>query len=118
MTKRIALLAGIAMIAILSVAPDAMATHCFRCRWYFYEQTYDCFPLPGPVLGGRPFCETDGITCQTSGDQCAPHTASVAPLASEYTVASVTRLDEPGSRANETRVAQTQIAQSTTRSTK
>jgi hypothetical protein len=109
------LLTGIALIAILSAAPDAMADHCYRCRWYFYEQTYDCYPLPGPVLGGRPFCETDGITCQTWGDQCEPHTASAAPLASEYIVASVERLDEPSAGAAETRVAQTRIAQSLTR---
>jgi len=111
MTKRIVFLAGI-MAIFLSAAPDAFATHCFRCRWYFYEQTYDCYPLPGPVLGGRPFCDTDGITCQTWGDQCAPHTASVAPLASEFAVASVERLDEPTSGASETLVARFQSAQS------
>lgn len=110
MTKRIAFLSGIALITMLSAAPDAMATHCFRCRWFFYEQTYDCYPLPGPVLGGRPFCETDGISCQTWGDQCAPHTASAAPLASEYTVASVERLDESSGAATETRVAESSTA--------
>lgn len=115
MTKRIALLAGIALITLLGAAPDAMANHCFRCRFYFLEGEYDCFPLPGPVLGGRPFCETDGITCQTWGDQCEQHTAAVAPLASEYTVASVERLDEPDSGASATRVAQAQITPSMTR---
>jgi hypothetical protein len=115
MTKRIALLAGMALIAVLSAAPDAMANHCFRCRFYFTEGEWDCFPLPGPVLGGKPFCAEGGTWCETWGDPCQPHTASVAPLASEYTVASVERLDEPGSGPNETRIAQAQVSQSMTR---
>jgi len=115
MTKRIALLAGFTLIVLIGAAPDAMANHCFRCRFYFTEGEWDCFPLPGPVLGGKPFCAEGGTWCETWGEQCAPHTASAAPLTSEYTVASVERLDEPGSRADETLVAQTRIAQPITR---
>lgn len=115
MTKRIVLLSAAALILVLSAAPDAMATHCFRCRWYAFEGEYDCFPVSGSAIGGRPFCETDGITCQTWGTQCAPHTASAAPLASEYTVASVERLDAPASDAGVTLVAQNRVAKSTTR---
>jgi hypothetical protein len=115
MTKRIALLAGIALIAVLSAAPDAMANHCFRCRFFAFEGEYDCVPVFGSTPG-RPICVTDGITCQASGTQCAPHTASATPLASEYTVASVERLDAPDSGANETiAVADARLAQSTTR---
>lgn len=112
MTKRLAFLAVAALIVVVGAAPDAMANHCFRCRWYAFEGEYDCFRIPGSVLNGRPFCETDGITCQTWGDLCQPHTASTAPLASEYAVASVERLDEPASGAGETLVAQNRIAES------
>jgi len=111
MNKRIALLAGFAVIAILSVAPDAMANHCFRCK--LFQMELDCVAATG-TTPGYPICETDGITCQTSGTRCTPHTASVAPLASEYQVASVERLDEPGSAVSDTLVAQAQVAQSTT----
>jgi hypothetical protein len=107
MTKRFALLAVAALIVVLGAAPDAMANHCFRCKWVAFEQEFDCVPVSGSTVG-RPICETDGITCQTSGNQCAPHTAGVTPLASEYTVASVERLDEPSSGATE---AQTQVAE-------
>lgn len=115
MTKRLFLLAGIALIAVLSAAPDAMATHCFRCRFYFSEGEWDCYPVPGPVLGGRQFCDEGGTWCVTYGEECAPHTASAAPLASEYSVASVERLDEPAGGAGETLVAQSRIAQTNTR---
>ena len=111
MNKRIALLAGVAAIAILSVAPDAMASHCFRCK--LFQQSVDCVAATGTTVG-YPICETDGITCQTSGTRCTTHTASVAPLASEYQVASVERLDEPASGVNDTLAAPTQVAQTTT----
>ena len=111
MTKRIVLLSAAALIVVLSAAPEAMANHCFRCK--LFQQEFDCVPVFGSTPG-RPICETDGITCQTSGPQCTLH-ASVAPLASEYTVASVERLDDVDSDADETRVAPTQVAQSMTR---
>ncbi|HEX6096489.1 MAG TPA: hypothetical protein VF432_09215 [Thermoanaerobaculia bacterium] len=114
MTKRIVLLSAVALMAVLSAAPDAMANHCFRCKFVAGEQEFDCVPVFGSTPG-RPICVTDGITCQTSGNQCTLHTASTAPLASEYTVATVERLDDPGSDAGETRVAPIQVAQSMTR---
>ena len=113
MTKRIVLLSAAALFVVLSAVPDAMANHCFRCKFVAYEQEFDCVPVFGSTPG-RPICETDGITCQTSGNQCTLHTASVPPLASEYTVAFVERLDDAGDAA-ETRVAPTQVAQSVTR---
>jgi hypothetical protein len=108
--KRIVLLTGIALIGILGAAPDAMANHCFRCK--LFQQSFDCVAATG-TTPGYPICQTDGITCQTSGTRCTAHTASVAaPLASEYAVASVKRLDVPDSGVNETLVAQTQTAKS------
>ena len=112
MTKRIALLSAAVLIVVLSAAPDAMANHCFRCK--LFQMEFDCVAAVG-TTPGYPICETDGITCQTSGTQCAPHTASATPLASEYSVASVKRLDLPGSDASETLVAQTPVAQSIAR---
>ena len=112
MTKRIALLSVAALIVVLSAAPDAMASHCFRCK--LFQQSFDCVAATG-TTPGYPICETDGITCQTSGTRCAPHTASVAPLASEYKVASVQRLDEPDQASGKTLVAQARAAQSMTR---
>ena len=112
MTKRIALLAGIALIATLGAAPDAMAYHCFRCK--LFQMQFSCVAATG-TTPGYPICETDGFTCQTSGTRCTPHTASVAPLASEYQVASVERLDEPASSESLTLAAATQTAQSLTR---
>lgn len=110
--KRIALLTAIALITVLSAAPDAMANHCFRCK--LFQQAFSCVPALG-TTPGYPICEADDHTCQTSGTQCATHTASTPPLASEYTVASVERLDEPDSDSRETLVAQARVAQSTTR---
>lgn len=114
MTKRFALLAVAALTVVLSAAPDAMASHCLRCKWVAGAQEFDCVPVSGSTPG-RPFCETDGITCQTSGNQCALHTASITPLASEYTVAAVERLDEPSSGSSETLLAQIQTAEPLTR---
>ena len=115
MTKRLFLLAVAALLVVISAAPDAMANHCFRCKWVAGAQEFDCVPVFGSTPG-RPICETDGITCQTSGTQCALHTASTTtPLASEYSVASVKRLDVPGSSASETLVAQARVAELTTR---
>ena len=99
MTKRLVLLAGVVLIA-LSAAPDAMATHCERCRFYPIEGEWACI-TPPPLLGGHEFCAEGGTWCEEWGTYCPPH--SKPPLASEYTVESVERLDEP--------VEQTEIAQ-------
>ena len=112
MYKRIVLLSAAALIVVLSAAPDAMASHCFRCK--LAQQQFSCVPALG-ITPGYPICEADEHSCVTSGTQCATHSASIAPLASEFTVASVERLDDGGSDADETRVAPTRVAQSLTR---
>ena len=109
MTKRIGLLAGVVLI-VLSAAPDASATHCERCRFYFIEGEWACI-TPPPRLDGYEFCAEGGTWCEMWGQYCPPHGTSAAPLASEYTLASVERLDEPDRRASETLVAQIEIAQ-------
>ena len=112
MTKRIALFAAAALIVVFSAAPDAMANHCLRCKLAQLE--FSCVPALG-TTAGYPICEAGPNSCQTSGTKCAPHTASAAPLASEYQVALVERLDEPNTGSSETLVAQTRVAQSMTR---
>ena len=109
MTKRIVLLAGVVLI-VLSAAPDAMATHCERCRFYPIWGEWACI-VPPPLLGGHQFCAEGGTWCEEWGEYCPPGTASNATLASEYTVTSVERLDEPDRGAGETLVAQTEISQ-------
>lgn len=113
MTKRIALLTGIALIAVLSAAPDAKANHCFRCK--LAQMSVSCVAATG-TTPGYPVCESDGFSCQTSGTRCAAHTASVAPLASEYQVASVERLDDAAKTdVAKADAAKTEVAESATR---
>ena len=80
----------------LSLAPTAMAT-CLRCR---------------PLLKKCVTATVDGFEgcywandCIFSGEYCTVSQAAVQPLASEFEVASVERLDEPQPRTNEPRVA-------------
>ena len=99
--KRVVLLAVVALM-VISVAPVAMADHCFRCRVVFNIMT--CANVTSASIGGWPICwvEADG-SCYTAGVPCQPHAAAIAPAEFEYTVASVERLDE--TRADETLVA-------------
>ena len=107
MSKRIALLIGVALILGISAAPDAMASHCERCKWYPIEGEYACIPATG-LWAGNEICQEGGWWCEQLGNQCVPH-GSLAPLSSEFTVASVERLDEPKSGADETLVATAEI---------
>jgi hypothetical protein len=83
------LVLGIAM----TVAPSAMAQYCQRCASY---PTYHC--VNTIRVFGYPECVADETGCTFQGDVCEPQTAA-ASLASEYTVASVERIDEPAVRA-------------------
>lgn len=91
--KRLTLFAAVALI-LLSVAPAALAEHCFRCR--FLSTYWECAHISSSIIGGWPDCwiEADG-SCYTAGVPCQPHKKDLAPLELEYTVASVERLDEP-----------------------
>src|SRR5687767_7215059 len=82
---------------VFTIAPSAMANHCFKCR----AITQTCVHLTG---AGWLLCEGDGETCSQSVF-CGTHSAPVEPLATEFTVASVERLDEPQTAASETAVA-------------
>lgn len=87
-------------IVLAAMAPAALANHCLRCK-----------PLGESCVTalnyGFQICEWDTWenTCYTEFP-CGSHAASVdEPLAAEFTVASVERLDEPQNGAAETLVA-------------
>jgi len=109
--KRIAfLVVGVALI--LGVAPSAMASHCFNCR-PTPDGTGVCVAAFG-IIPGREFCDDGGDYCQLSGDVCVPHglAPEPEPLAAEYFVASIERLDEPQAAVNETLLASLETARS------
>ena len=77
------------IILVLGIAPAAMANHCERCRIVANECAW-------VADYGWAICDYDiAGNCYTQ-NRCGPHaTAAVQPLASEFLVASVERLDEP-----------------------
>jgi len=98
------------VLTLTLAAPVAMADHCERCR----PATLSC----GPASNfGFENCEwTFDNQCITSSP-CGDHSASLAaaqPLASEFTVALVERLDEAPS-VSEARVASLETATPTDR---
>ena len=98
--KRILPLVVVAVMLVVA-APAAFANHCERCR--VSTTVFQC--ISSPVLPGQTECFADETGCRTSGIQCGPHTLASVPLATDYAVASVERLDEPAQPADETRVA-------------
>jgi hypothetical protein len=98
MRKRLVLLLMVFAI-VLTAAPLAMADHCTTCRFG------NCRPATVPAYY---FCEDLGTTCSLSGACGGPHpfTEEQEPLAAEFIVASVERLDEQQPASSEaTRVA-------------
>jgi hypothetical protein len=77
-------------VAILFVAAvPAQADHCFRCE--FHVDYSICRPNTN---FGNTDCDDSSGFCQLNGVQCRHTTAAVTPLASEFQVASVERIDE------------------------
>ncbi|HYC89204.1 MAG TPA: hypothetical protein VEO54_08345 [Thermoanaerobaculia bacterium] len=103
MKKRILLM--VVVILLILAVPVAMANHCRRCRPGPTPGQSTCTIATGTLLGGYEGCYVENGSCITFGAACPPHTAAVTPLAAEYRVASVERLDEPKSGAGETTVA-------------
>lgn len=103
MKTRLTLLLMLALI-VLATAPVAMANHCKICRplWEACSQN---------ATTGWTNCVWDESTnkCITSGS-CSHTAALLQPLAAEFQVASVERLDEPQANTNETRVATLETA--------
>jgi len=74
------------MLLVITVAPAAMADHCVRCK---ISMEFEC--LWGSNFG-RTDCFSDGFSCTLSGPACN-HQLAAVPLAADFTVASVERLD-------------------------
>jgi hypothetical protein len=103
MTKRIALL-----VVVLTVfaAPAAMADHCFRCKIVPAPEVSYCIYHTNAQFLGWTECYSDETGCFVSGDRCYGHPVQAStPLAADYEVASVERLDEPQTAASETVLA-------------
>lgn len=97
MKKRLVLM-FLVFAMVLTVAPLAMADHCTTCRFG------NCRPATVPAFY---FCEDLGDTCSLTVACGGPHpVAPEEPLAAEFIVASVERLDgRQPSRVEETQVA-------------
>ncbi|HEX7808821.1 MAG TPA: hypothetical protein VF608_08850 [Thermoanaerobaculia bacterium] len=103
MKKRVTLLLVLAIA--LATAPAAMANHCKRCRplWEACQS--------GLTSGFVNCVWDDSINnCVTSTSCSHALSAQIEPLASEFAVASVERLDEPQSNPTDTRVASLETA--------
>jgi hypothetical protein len=75
-------------ILALSIAPAALANHCERCKIVANQCAW-------VADYGWAICAYDtGGNCYTQ-NHCGPHVAAVQPLAAEFQVASVERVDEP-----------------------
>ena len=88
------------VVVALAAAPVALADHCITCKFG------NCRPA---TTGGYSSCPDLGSTCSLSGTCGGPHPfiEIEEPLAAEFEVASVERLDGPQQPAaeSETRVA-------------
>lgn len=106
MKKRLLGTLVIAVILVAAVAPVAMADHCRKCNI-----NQRCAIA---VTGGKPICDDSSGTCVLQGTTCTgPHPLIEGDesLAAEFTVASVERIDEPGSSApSEPQVASLETA--------
>ena len=102
MHKRIVL--AVAVLLLVAMAPAAFAEHCQRCRPFPLQGTVGCVPAKG-LFAGYPICyEISDTQCAFEGTQCVAHGSGLMPLETEYTVASVERLDAPAN-TNATQVA-------------
>lgn len=95
---------------IVTIAPAALADHCERCK----PVSQTC----GPAItssSGYEICFEDAFGCHVEFP-CGPHLqATPEPLAAEFTVASVERLDEPNPPASETLIASVEAPAPATR---
>ena len=98
MTKRFIPL--LVLTLIVGIAPTALADHCERCR----PVPQTCGPALTPSTGWE-ICYEDAFGCHVEFP-CGPHAPAVLPpLAAEFSVATVERLDEPKTAANEALIA-------------
>jgi hypothetical protein len=94
-----------AVAILFTIAPVAMADHCYQCRSRPFQQGE---PANCQIRWNHGFanCTVDvpNDTCILT-NPCGDHAALVTPLASEFQVASVERLDEPQTAASDSLVA-------------
>jgi hypothetical protein len=112
MRKRVIPLLLLAVV-VLASAPAALADHCRICK--VRQGVPVCWPA---VTGGKPICDdfTTPGTCVLSGQTCTgPHPFIEEPLAADYSVASVERLDEPNPAPAATRIASLETTPSANR---
>ncbi|HEX9983559.1 MAG TPA: hypothetical protein VGF69_09855 [Thermoanaerobaculia bacterium] len=95
--KRTASLLIVLSLVVLA-APAAMA-ECFICRFSYAT----CRPATATSTNAWTQCFSEDGVCELSGSPCtvspSASAAIPAPLASDYRVASVERLDEPQQNA-------------------
>jgi hypothetical protein len=114
MKRSVVLVVGIMLL--VGMAPAAFADHCQRCRAFPLQGTVACVAAIN-FFPGYPECwEISDTQCEFAGEQCVAHGGGgLLPLATEFTVASVERLDEPATAAGATLVAAAALPQPTTR---
>lgn len=103
MKKRLLSLLVLMVVLTLAIAPAALADHCRRCAGSIPNQTCAI-----AVTGGKPTCFVSGGTCTLQGLTCTgphPFIETDEPLAADFFVASVERLDDARPAATETRIA-------------
>lgn len=86
MKKRLVVLLSLAIA--LTAAPAALASHCKICT----ELRQECRPILNYGFSVCSWNPWDGCVLEQA---CGSHFAPSQPLAAEFTVASVERLDEP-----------------------
>jgi hypothetical protein len=102
------LFALVALAMILAAAPEAAADHCWKCSNFT-----NCVPSTGY---GKSECHDYSGRCEFYGYSCSgPHPfVPEEPLAAEFVVASVERLDEPQQQPDtEVRLASLETKQQT-----
>jgi hypothetical protein len=103
--KRIVPLLFVFALVLIAV-PDAQANHCVRCE--FGDPSFTC--IDQRRVGWTECFIDENHLCHNAGVQCTDN-PNAAPLASEYTVAVVERLDEPATTPAETQIASTDAVQ-------
>jgi len=108
---KIRLIPLLVLTVVLFTAPAAFATHCVRCS---FAQPSHC--IVSINLAGFEFCWEDEEGCHVE-TACSPHGGGLAPepLAAEFSVASVERLDEPEAKTADTLVASLETQERTER---
>lgn len=91
--KRVASLLVVVSLVLLA-APSAMAA-CWICRFSYAT----CYPAADTNPAAWTQCTDGGGECYLDGSPCGVSERATTPLASEFTIAAVERLDDPQPQA-------------------